>query len=220
MKRKIWAVTMIGAMILSLAACGADTDMQNNAGNTDDQVTIDLDAKNADTEDQTGSQTDDQTDDQTDVQIEDTQDASSQGADTVDATAANDTDDTATAAEVSAADFEGQWYEEIAGRCTIEITPSGDDAYSISVHWGSSAFESANWEMNAVYNESTGKLEYTDAKYFIITFEDEDNFTEDVIYENGSGEFWITEEGKLGWSSANSDDDGIKGEDGFVKSGL
>lgn len=126
--------------------------------------------------------------------------------------------DDATADEtVTAPDFSGTYTEPMSGRCTITIESLGENNYKVSVLWGSSAFESANWEMNATYYDSTTLLEYTGAKYFVRTYSDEENYEDDVQYTDGAGEFWFEEDGKLGWRSANSDVDGVTGETFFEK---
>ena len=119
--------------------------------------------------------------------------------------------------EVVAPDFSGTYTEPLSGRCTIDITSTGNNNYKVSVHWSSSAFESANWEINATYYDSTTLLEYTDAKYFVRTYSSEEEYTDDVIYTNGAGEFWFEEDGSLGWRSANSDVDYITGETKFER---
>lgn len=121
------------------------------------------------------------------------------------------------AEEVVAPDFSGTYTEPTSGRCTIEIVSTGDNNYKINVRWSSSAFESANWEINATYYDSTTLLEYTDAKYYIRTYTSEEEYTDDVQYENGAGEFWFEEDGSLGWRSANSDVDYITGETKFER---
>ena len=114
-------------------------------------------------------------------------------------------------------DFSGTYTEPMSGRCVIEIVSTGENEYSVNVKWGSSAAESANWEMDATYYESTTLLEYTGAKYYVRTYSDEENFTDEVMYEDGAGEFWFDEDGMLGWRSANSDVDGVTGETMFEK---
>ena len=114
-------------------------------------------------------------------------------------------------------DFSGTYTEPMSGRCVIEIVSTGENEYSVNVRWGSSAAESANWEMDATYYESTTLLEYTGAKYYVRTYSDEENFTDEVMYEDGAGEFWFDEDGMLGWRSANSDVDGVTGETMFEK---
>ena len=114
-------------------------------------------------------------------------------------------------------DYSGTYTEPMSGRCTIEITHVEEGNYTVNGHWSSSAFESSNWEMNATYYPSTDLLEYTDAKYYVRTYTDEENFTDDVKYTDGAGEFWFDENGNLGWRSANSDVDYIDGETFFER---
>ena len=195
MKKKFLTAVMMGAMVFALTACGAAAEVQDQDAQekTQEEVqteTVDLDDEEADAE------TDTEADAETDADVE---------------------TDTETVVNAEAPDFAGSYYEEIAGRGMIDIESTGDNTYAVSIHWGASAFESANWEMTATYSESTGLLEYTDCTYTIITFEDEENYTEDVKYTDGAGEFWFTEDGKLGWKSANSDVDSIDGESVFLK---
>ena len=114
-------------------------------------------------------------------------------------------------------DFTGTYTEPMSGRCTIEIEHTDGDNHTIPVQWSSSAAESANWEIEAVYYPSTGLLEYTDAKYFIRTYTDDENYTDDVQYTDGAGEFWFEEDGTLGWRSAKSDIDGLDGTTFFER---
>ena len=132
----------------------------------------------------------------------------------VDSTATDDGD--VTYLEAPVFNWAGTYTEPIAGRCMIDIVPVEGDNYTVTVRWSSSAFESSNWEINATYYESTTLLEYTDAKYYVRTYTDENTYTDDVKYENGAGEFWF-EGDMLGWRSANSDVDGIDGETFFER---
>ena len=197
MKKKFLTAVMMGAMVFALTACDAAAEVQDQDAQekTQEEVqteTVDLDNEEADAE----------TDAETDAEAE---------------TDADVETDTETVVNAEAPDFAGSYYEEIAGRGMIDIESTGDNTYAVSIHWGASAFESANWEMTATYSESTGLLEYTDRTYTIITFEDDEYYTEDVKYTDGAGEFWFTEDGKLGWKSANSDVDSIDGESVFLK---
>ncbi|MBR5419711.1 MAG: hypothetical protein IK115_01035 [Lachnospiraceae bacterium] len=114
-------------------------------------------------------------------------------------------------------DFTGIYSEPVSGRCSIEIVHTGGDEHKINVRWSGSAYESSNWEITATYYVSTGLLEYTGAKYYVRTYTDEEHYTDDVKYTDGSGEFWFEEDGSLGWRSANSDIDGITGETFFER---
>lgn len=119
--------------------------------------------------------------------------------------------------EVTAPDFSGTYTEPMAGRCTIDIMSTGNNNYQVNVRWSSSAFESSNWEIDATYYDSTTLLEYTGAKYFVRTYTSEEEYTDEVMYVDGAGEFWFEEDGTLGWRSANSDVDGITGETTFER---
>lgn len=136
---------------------------------------------------------------------------------TAESTDADSQEASESANEVAAPDFSGSYTEPTSGRCNIEIVSTGNNNYKINVHWSSSAFESSNWEINATYYDSTTLLEYTDAKYYIRTYTSEEEYTDDVQYENGAGEFWFEEDGSLGWRSANSDVDYITGETKFER---
>ncbi len=115
----------------------------------------------------------------------------------------------------AAPDFTGTWAEELSGRGYITFTPAGENTYNVEVHWGSSAFESANWNMTATYYDSTGLCEYSDCTYYIRTYTDEENYTDETVYTDGAGYFYF-EDGKLCWGSAESDKDGIDGSSYFI----
>ena len=114
-------------------------------------------------------------------------------------------------------DFTGTFTEPMSGRCRIDIEHVEGDTHKVTICWGSSAFESANWEMTATYYPSTGLLEYSDAKYFVRTYTDEETYTDDVKYEDGDGYFWYAEDGTLGWQSGKSDIDGVDGSTFFER---
>jgi len=74
------------------------------------------------------------------------------------------------------------------GRAGMEVQAEGMDGARILVHWGSSAWESANWEMSGRLDPDTLVLTYADCKKTIVTFaEDGESSTETVEYENGTG---------------------------------
>lgn len=116
-------------------------------------------------------------------------------------------------------EFEGQYTEPISGRCSIEIKSIDGIHYSVNVIWSSGAAVSGNWEIeDAVYGESSGVLEYTGAKYYVRTFaEGGQEFTDDVMYTDGSGCFMFDEDGMLNWISDESDIDDINGSTLFEK---
>ena len=87
------------------------------------------------------------------------------------------------------------------GRANIDVTPDGMDGAKFLVHWGSSARESANWEMSGKLDPETLVLSYSDCKKYILTFsEDGESSTETVEYENGTGTFTFNvEDYSLTW---------------------
>ena len=113
-------------------------------------------------------------------------------------------------------DFSGLWAEEIAGRGTITFTKTEDNKYTAEVRWSASAFEYAVWTMDAEYFKGSKLLEYMNCQYKIVTYTDETTFTENSVYTGGTGYFWL-EDGKLGWKSDNSKQDGIDGSSYFKK---
>ena len=115
-------------------------------------------------------------------------------------------------------DYSGKYSEPPTGRSLIEMTTYDGIHYSIDVVWANTANESANWKIgDAVYGESSGVLEYTGAEYFIRTYTDEENCTDEILYTDGSGRFWIDEDGMLNWVSDEADVDGITGMTVFEK---
>ena len=110
-------------------------------------------------------------------------------------------------------DFGGTYVEPNVGRCTIEINMERDESYSIFVSWSSGAATSSNWAITgATYGETGNELVYSDAIFYLRTYDEEGNYVDEDIYDNGSGRFYMTEGGMLGWESDNSDVDGIDGQ--------
>ncbi|MCR5402448.1 MAG: hypothetical protein K6E91_01330 [Butyrivibrio sp.] len=102
--------------------------------------------------------------------------------------------------------YEGSWYEEIAGRGSMEIGPMGDGKYYIEVNWGSSAAEMAAWRFTALYDSESGDLTYEDGSYQMITFDESGNET---VTEEKSvhGVLHLNDEGKLEWTDSAYDSD-------------
>ena len=95
--------------------------------------------------------------------------------------------------------YEGSWFEEIAGRGSMDISPSGDGKYYVQVSWASSAAELSSWEFTAIYDSATGDLVYDDGSYQSILFDE--NGGETVTEEKSvSGVLHLVEENKLEWT--------------------
>ena len=83
------------------------------------------------------------------------------------------TDDVILKPVVDGDKYLGNFYEEIAGRGYMTISKEGD-IYKIQCNWGSSAFESACWMIDATYEDSTGDLVYDNGNFQVLTFSEED----------------------------------------------
>ena len=112
----------------------------------------------------------------------------------------------------TADDMVGTWTEKIAGRGNIEIEKAAEDGkYNIHIHWSANAAQKAYWEMTA---EATGKgaeLRYENGKHSILTWDTDDNMTEEVVYTNGTGNFDLLSTYELIWNdeTGNAADDTV-----------
>ena len=102
--------------------------------------------------------------------------------------------------------YEGNWYEEIAGRGYMEIAPSGDGKYYIQVSWGSSAFETAVWNFTAIYDNASGDLSYDAGSYQMLAFDEDGNETAEDE-KDVHGVLHLTDEGKIEWTDSAYDSD-------------
>ena len=94
----------------------------------------------------------------------------------------------------------GTWAEKIAGRCFIEITKSEEpDKYDIRINWSASAWQKAYWEMTAEATGNGAELRYENGKHSILTWQSEDNMTEEEVYTNGSGTFNLLSTYEVVW---------------------
>ena len=130
---------------------------------------------------------------------------------------AEDTEEVAEATN-EIVDLSGEYQDEWSQRASATVianTESGN--VNITVTWSGSATESAEWTMNAV--KEGNKLVYSDCvKRTLIYSEDMDEegegdedgmgggAQETVEYENGSGSFEISSDGKLLWNGADEPD--------------
>ncbi len=108
----------------------------------------------------------------------------------------------------------GEYQDEVSQRATATvIADTESQVLNITVMWGSSAWETTMWTMNATKEDN--KLVYSDCKRTEMIYSDdtdEEGTGEDevgggaeetVVYENGSGSFEISDDGKLLWTGAS-----------------
>lgn len=93
--------------------------------------------------------------------------------------------------------YEGNYNDTYSGRAYATVEKNDDDTLHILVHWGGSATEYAQWEMNATVDNGT--LVYSDSKKTNCTTADDGaGETVEVVYENGTG-YFKDENGSLYW---------------------
>ena len=98
-----------------------------------------------------------------------------------------------------AALYEGTW---VSDRATLTIEELDDVVYC-TVQWGSSAFESMEWEyQDCLYDEVTGGLTTaeTGVKRSVTYGEDGDVVSSEIIYDDGAASFVLDGKGRLVWT--------------------
>lgn len=95
-----------------------------------------------------------------------------------------------------------------AGRPWAEVECYGKDSARITIYWSGSAAEHAEWEIIGKLDLDTLTIRYTDAVKKTITYTDEENFTEMVDYEDGTGTIVFDEGLSFTWHEDQSEDGG------------
>ena len=111
----------------------------------------------------------------------------------------------------------GEYQDEVSQRASATVIADTESQnLNITVMWGSSAWESTMWTMTAT--KEGNKLVYSDCKRTEMIYSDDSDTEESdngefgggaeetVVYENESGSFDISEDGKLLWTGAPDPD--------------
>ncbi|MCR5119227.1 MAG: hypothetical protein K6B44_06355 [Lachnospiraceae bacterium] len=114
--------------------------------------------------------------------------------------------------ENKAPDFSGRWEAYSTESRVLNIKSAGENEYSISAEYVYDDGTTGKWDISATYYDSTGLVEYTGASYTHITAD-----SEETVYTDGDGYFWLNSDNTLGWMSGRSEDDGIDGSVDFYK---
>ena len=109
-----------------------------------------------------------------------------------------------------AMDIAGSWEDEVSQRAGMDAVRNDDGSYDIKVHWGSSAFETAIWEIHGTYDEVSGMLSYEDGRFYMWSV-DEDG-SETISDEQTTSGSFMKEGEKLRWEDSRNSDSGL-----FVK---
>ena len=96
----------------------------------------------------------------------------------------------------------GEYQDEVSQRASATvIADTESQSLNITVMWGSSAWETTQWTMNAT--KEGDKLVYSDCTRTELVFSDEDSDPEETVtYTGGGGSFEISGDGKLLWTGA------------------
>ncbi len=107
----------------------------------------------------------------------------------------------------------GEYQDEVSQRASAAVIANTESqSLNITVMWSGSATSAAQWTMNAV--KEGNKLVYSDCAYTELIYSDDTDeegtgdeevgggAEETLVYENGSGYFEISDDGKLLWTGA------------------
>lgn len=105
--------------------------------------------------------------------------------------------------ESAASPFDGSWYEEIAGRASMNVFVDGDQA-QFDVNWANSAAEVYVWEFTGTINDE-GVVEYKDGVKYSLLFDEDGNGERTDLSDTNSGTVSLLEDGKLLWIDNESE---------------
>lgn len=94
----------------------------------------------------------------------------------------------------------GEWSDSTSGRAVLNVEANGSDSMTFTVSWGNSAFETYQWTMTVALADD-GLLHYNDCRESIITLNQDEEESVEVIAENGEGYFSYTDDALL-WNGA------------------
>ena len=107
----------------------------------------------------------------------------------------------------------GEYQDEVSQRASATVIANTENQnVNITVMWSSSATTASMWTMNAT--KEGNKLVYSDCTYSELIYSDETDeegtgaeetgggAEETVVYQDGSGSFEISDDGKLLWTGA------------------
>ena len=102
----------------------------------------------------------------------------------------------------------GFYYDEIAGRATLEAETFDDGSVLINVRWPDSAARVVKYVMTAMYDAEKNTLVYEDAKATEVNYDADGSSTSKELYNHGTGLFEV-KENKLVWQP--KDDEATRG---------
>ena len=97
--------------------------------------------------------------------------------------------------------YSGWWAEKISERVVASFSPC-DGGFSVEIGWREDGLaQYGRWSMTAV-PDGKGGLDYRDGRYLLRTLEHEGDtvYTEETVYVDGTGRFFINPDGNLVWT--------------------
>ena len=100
-------------------------------------------------------------------------------------------------AQRTLADFAGVYS---ADRCTITVEVDGETDAKISVIWGSSASEAAEYTMSGMFDPDTIRINYSDCEKKNVTYAGDGSVAEETVeFSDGVGRIQFYGDGTLAW---------------------
>lgn len=107
--------------------------------------------------------------------------------------------------------YAGSYYEQSAGRATMEVTRNSDGTYSVEVAWPSSANETNYWNFTGSF-DGKGNLKYTNCRKTTAAVNADGSYTYDscglmtpyTVYSAGSGSIKFDDRGII-WTDNMGD---------------
>jgi len=106
-------------------------------------------------------------------------------------------------AEGMAAQFVGDWHEQIAGRGMMTVTAENEKLH-FSARWAGSYKDAYVWEFDGEVG-ADGKIEYKDGLRQLMEYDETGAATEKERKEDNSGVIWLDGEGNIVWQDNDSE---------------
>lgn len=100
----------------------------------------------------------------------------------------------------------GAYTDRISERACMTVACLNNDSAEITVSWSDSEFEVHVWHMTGIYDTETNTITYTDCVYTVETYAEDGTGDIELVYENGSGTFTVTEDWVILWEDAQNTD--------------
>ena len=101
------------------------------------------------------------------------------------------------------ADYAGDYQWD---RVSAHVECQGAASVIVTVRWGGSVWEQAEWVMDGPVDPATLTLSYTDCIKTVVTYNDQgDIVNEELVYDDGTGTLVFNRDGSITWHDDRSD---------------